>query len=463
MKSFSSLLEAVGFSKPKELPKRLLQVGLDFGTCWTKIVVRDYEAAKPTAFVVRPSGADQGPNNEFRIPSAVTLVGNELHFGWPAKRKAQEVKAVVYRSVKMRAAFPSSPDYKGLPTLPQGLSAEDLAILVVAYNLQVATEASIRYCGSLKPRSAPAPGVSMGAPMGLVADPELKDRFLTIIRVAFELVQFAPAFSSGLGISRGIDLIKKARERIASRPPVRDVRDWLRSEAEAGLLWIFQSPRVPPGRYACVDVGAGTTDVSFFRIVERFEEGAWQKGKLRFYSATSGLPGVDGIESAISEQGALSASGAGADIVSMIEKALPDSSATISAITKRMWEVYRGAWQIAYPKERVASRWKDFRLFVLGGGSKIPLVCEALCKTTWEGQLDDRTIVSSEYPNDLFEFEGRSTTQPFKNDAAFMLVAYGLSYVGADVPPVDAPEDGADYTPIFRPRRPIDQDEFYPK
>lgn len=452
-----------GKTAKKELPPRLLQIGVDMGTCWSKIVVRDYETSSPFAFVVRPSGKDQGPKGDFRIPSAVTLLDDSLFFGWPGDARGTKPKAVVYTSVKMRAAFPEAPEYKNLPALPKGLEPEDLATLVATYLLQIATEASVRYAGGLKPKHQPKPGVSLGVPMGLVADPGLQLRFVDIIRTALELVKMeAAVFTEGLAVSRAISLLEQARSRLKDRR-VRDPRDWVRSEAEAGLLWIFESPRVAPGLYGCIDVGAGTTDVSIFRIAQGFDDGLWRKARLVFYSAISGLPGVDAIDDLLCRGGVLKRSdirGRQDDFIAKLNEA---DGRSVVEVTERMWQVYQKAWRESYKKAPEESVWVPLKLFVLGGGGKLAGVRDSLKQTPWPLRLANRVIVPNEYPPDLYEIGARGSREPFRDDPNFMLVAYGLSFMGTDVPPADAPEEGAVFSPPQRPRRSIDQDEFYPK
>lgn len=447
----------------KELPPRLLQIGVDMGTCWSKIVVRDYEASSPLAFVVRPLGKDKGPKGDFRIPSAVTLLDESLFFGWPGDAQATKPGAVVYTSVKMRAAFPEAPEYENLPKLPKGLDPEDLATLVATYLLQIASDASVRYAGGLKPKHQPKPGVSLGVPMGLVADPQLQERFVAIIRTALELVKMeAPAFTEGLAVSRAISLLKEARSRLKGRK-VRDPRDWVRSEAEAGLLWIFESPRVAPGLYGCIDVGAGTTDVSIFRIAQGFDDGVWRKARLVFYSALSGMPGVDAIDDLLCSGGVLSRSNVRGRQDDFTMKLNADDRRSVLQVTKQMWEVCQEAWREGYRKAPLQSVWEPLKLFVLGGGGKLADVRDSLKQTPWPLQLADRVIVANEYPPDLYEIGARGSRELFSDDPNFMLVAYGLSFMGTDVPPADAPEEGAEFAPPHRPRRSIDQDEFYPK
>jgi len=69
-----------------------------------------------------------------------------------------------------------------------------------------------------------------------------------------------------------------------------------------------------------------------------------------------------------------------------------------------------------------------------------------------------------EFPADLFELPRKNgELAPFAGDGAFLLVAYGLSFMGGDVPPVETPDEMPEYEPPRMPRRSIDQDEYYPK
>jgi len=88
------------------------------GTCWSKLVVRNYEAPRPLAFVVRPSGSDKGPGDKFRIPSAVTLLNGNLFFGWPGDTKSKKpgapdgaARGVPSRSAASISALSCLPGY----------------------------------------------------------------------------------------------------------------------------------------------------------------------------------------------------------------------------------------------------------------------------------------------------------------------------------------------------------------
>jgi hypothetical protein len=245
---------------------------------------------------------------------------------------------------------------------------------------------------------------------------------------------------------------------------VRDWREWVRSEAEAGLLWIVASPRVAPGLYVCADVGAGTTDVSVFRIAETFEDTHWIKGKLAFYSAYSERPGMDAIGEVIAARvnsGLTTVRTRESDLLRIHE--LNDAPEVVRLL-RRIFEVYQAGWRLAYKVEPRQAAWRPFGLFVLGGGCRVDAVVKALKKTPWVGALEDRRTQPNEFPNDLYElFSDRSGEyRRFDGDGGFLLVAYGLSFLRGDVPPVVVPDQVTPYEPP-RHVKSIDQDDYYPK
>ena len=76
--------------------------------------------------------------------------------------------------------------------------------------------------------------------------------------------------------------------------------------------------------------------------------------------------------------------------------------------------------------------WHRYGLFVLGGGSKVDPVIDRLRGTVWPGRLAERTIGDAGFPDDLYDWPEGGRLVPFREDATFLLVAYGLSYLGTD-------------------------------
>src|SRR5262245_58220637 len=132
----------------------------------------------------------------------------------------------------MRAAFPDAPEYAGLPNLPAGFTAAEVASLVVAYLVQLGAEAATRYVGGLALGPiTPRIGMTIGVPMGLGQEAALRDTFVDIARTGLDLFHNnAPAFENGLDLARAKGLLDESRRRLIAKGIVRDHREWVRSE-----------------------------------------------------------------------------------------------------------------------------------------------------------------------------------------------------------------------------------------
>jgi hypothetical protein len=451
-------------SKPGHKPgspsfTRRLHLGVDFGTCWSKLVLRDLESPQPRCFVVRPPATFKG-KRDFRIPSSLVFDENRFFFGWVALGRAKSREAVVYESPKMRAAFGHRYGLQPAP-LPPGFLAEDLATLVVAYLLEIGRWAGSDYTRQLPNRPQAKLSMTMGVPMSMLDSEHLADRFLSIARVAFELYRSFPgAIQDGISADEALGFLKRAKEIVAGKGDVQDPRDWIRSEAEAGLLWVFRSPEVGDGLYACADVGAGTTDVSFFRIGSSFEAGSWQKSGMQFYSAESRPPGVDAIDGVLVTAGtAASVTDARGNESTLIASGRLSNSAELAEITTGVFSVYQDAWRQAYKLERSERHWHDYRLFVMGGGSKVDCIVSSLGNPAWD-QLGPRRPGDPGLPRDLYEWG--LPPRVFQGEPTFLLVAYGLSFLAPDTPPAKVPAEMPPWEPLRHTRQPVDQDEYYP-
>jgi hypothetical protein len=439
---------------------RRLHLGVDFGTCWSKLVLRDLESPQPRCFVVRPPTGFQG-KGDFRIPSSLVFDKEQFFFGWVGLQRSKSPKAVVYESPKMRAAFGERYGLQSTP-LPSGFLAEDLAALIVAYLLEIGRLASSDYTRQLPSRAKAKLSMTMGVPMSMLDSEHLADRFLTIARVAFELYRSFPgSIQDGIRADEAHGFINRAKEVVASKGDVQDRRDWIRSEAEAGLLWAFRSPEVGEGLYACADVGAGTTDVSFFRIGSTFEAGLWQKSGMQFYSAESSPPGVDEIDNLLVRIGtAASVTNVRGNESKVITSSCLSGSADLAEIAGGVFKVYQDAWRQAYKLERSERYWHDYRLFIMGGGSKIECISNSLRNPAWD-HIGPRQPSNPGMPSDLYDWG--LPLQVFQGDPTFLLVAYGLSFLAPDTPPAKVPAEMPPWRPLQNTRQPVDQDEWYPK
>ena len=356
------------------MPPRRVHLGLDYGTSAAKMVVRDYGApgGEQAHVVLRPDAS-------FRFPSGVAAGAGYLWFGQsPADliRLGVGREMRLYESVKMRCAVEMAPEtavlYLPPEPVPYDLRWVDLATVTVWWLISE----GYRFARTLLDEGDELVfGMTMGAPTSFVRDPALKAGFLRIARAAWTLFKRKGALADPfMTACRACREVSEAGGFLdASLPPSNEqTRDWLRSEAEGALWWAFQSPNVAEGPFLKVDVGAGTTNVSLFRIVSEHLDGRWVNSRICFFSAVSGTEGMDAIDAAL-------AAAAGSDPVALRghedEMALENGDAAVACagVIKSIVRTTGRAWKAAEAKiglqgpERDAWN-RDSRAFLLGGG-----------------------------------------------------------------------------------------------
>jgi hypothetical protein len=442
-----------GASAPRT---RRLHLGLDFGTSWSKMVLRDYDSAEPLCHVVAPSlGRARRP--DYRIPSLVSHYRGRLYFGSLAQEREAAPGATAFYSIKMHAALPDA--VRGpLPALPPGTTAEDLATLAISYMLQIGRAAAANYAA--RHSCVPMLTMTIGAPMSVLQE---RDRasaiFLRMARTAWGITKDDELdLSKGVVVGKAIELV--AREREALQPLKDDaaIDEWVRSEAAAGVLWAMRSPAVGPGLYGCADVGAGTTDSSFFRIVEDWQGDRWVKNRVVFYGARSGAPGMDAMGELLRSRSGKPLREIRGKEEALLKRRKLFNDAEFIAVCNESFKVHHRAWADAYRKEKRQSSWMSTQAFVLGGGSTVSMLRDRLLESTWE-HINPPEPRDAGSPPDIRGWDGK----PYKGDATFLLVAYGLSYSGADVPLSETPDQVSELD-LSRPRLSRhDVDELYPK
>jgi hypothetical protein len=417
-------------------PRRIIQVGVDYGTSWSKLVFRDEQArGKAKSWIVR-RGEVNG-QADFRIPSLVALDNGRLYFGNEAADRQRGGKSQVWQSLKVRAAFPG--EFHALPTpLPQGFTAADLATLTVHHLLQEAGAAIAEYAA--ESGIEPVTTMRLGVPLPALADQTQRQVFLRIAKEA-SLLEKRALISNG---TRGLPLddASTALAFVRSHQPEEtgdDVYQWLLPELVAGLIWAFFSPTVGPGLYAAVDVGAGSTDAAFFRIVPTYDSKgkAWQKSLLSLWGGGSHPSGVDTIDQELAQifrvedQLALRLREAG-----FLERLDAQNEEKLKRCYEKIFDVYRSAFRAAYRKDMRQGQWQDYGLFLFGGGSLLQPLQRKLDQPAIPHFGDNLQLVDPGVPDDLGGVQD-------PNDALFALVAYGLTYglsfadfeLPADVPP----------------------------
>ena len=415
----------------KRVPVRGLHLGIDYGTSRSKLVLTDYGAAGgERSFVVRPP-SDLGGDGGYLIPSTVTVANESIKFGYLAE--ANSNGATAYRSLKMLCAYPKQYFGDDVP-LPPGLNARDLATLYVGHLVQLGQQSARRYASRF--RAEPQFSMTMGAPMAQLDKPDLHAMFVEVARVAHRLTERLDLLH-GVSARNARRVLADVRKELAGSETA-EPRAWVRSEAEAALFWAHKSPDIDDGRYACVDVGAGTTSASWFHIVARRRGGVMLREQLSFYGAACNPPACDAIDAALAEQTLDIATVA--DVreqeTQLIETLSSEQMISVNDVLTEITSVFGSASGEAFHKEKSLIAWRNSRaqIFFLGGGSKIEAVRNKLIalKVDW---LSSDPEAEPGIPLDLTEEDGSE----LREDPTFLLVAYGLARRLGDVPDTFSP------------------------
>ncbi len=411
-------------------PKRRIHLGIDYGTSTSKIVFRDYGApGGELAVIVLQQGS-------FRIPSRVCVTATDLLFG--DRHKTSE-ECDIYESLKMQTAAQVSgnPAFYFGPdkTLPNGFTAADLATLTVWFLISEAHRAVSTYLkGNMEGVSL---GMTMGVPMAFFKDGQLRRTFLTIARRAWTLYRGEGLLGPAILLERALRLLEKHPISAIPATPEFEVRDWIRSEGEAAMWWPFQSPAIAAGPYAKVDIGAGTTHASLFRI---YGNARTPKIGLAFFGAATVPVGMDAVDRAIAES-----QGFDGDCLSLrgrevaILKASGKARGALIPVQERICTSYRRAWIETYHKiEKYAAEltaWGTHTVFVIGGGSLIPHLVQTA--RVHPGRNVSLELAVLEEPADLVRPDNRKVS---RDDLPFVTVAYGLSNIGLSIPEASRPD-----------------------
>jgi hypothetical protein len=434
--AFPAIPTAQGTSHSlRPMASRRVHLGIDYGTSASKLVFRDYAAPGREVAKVVVSG------HSFRIPSRVCITASDLRFG--LENPTTHGWAVL-ESVKMQVAaeVTGDPNYYFGPRvkLPDGLNASDLATLTVWYLISEGRRAIADYLGinsgSQFERNV-ALGMTMGVPMAFFSDTRLKAAFLNIAKGAWRLYREHGAVGPVLPMQKATDCVRAHPPAELLEIPREEVDLWIRAEAIAAMLWPFESP---------ADIGAGTTHASTFYI---YGDANTPKRGITFLGADSNAYGMDAIDKAIANLSLL-----GNDCLSLRgrENLIVNGNAqawqaTRSLARGEIREPYRRAWIRTcrvinpviggvpqYPEEQ--TRWvKELKIFAIGGGSLVNKLTGEIRFHPAAGDVVS-PLATLEVPPDVSFPDGRA---PAKDDLSFMLVAYGLSYIGGSIPEWAAP------------------------
>jgi len=466
------------------MAERGFHLGIDYGTSMSKLVFRDYggPGGERAFVVVEPSG--------FRIPSGVVSRADKLVLGVTSSDPRPEGE-VQYESIKMRVAEEAVGNatrfhYGPKPPFPSGFNARDLATLTVWWLISFghrAVEERLAQTGG----GELFIGMTLGIPMSFYDDVSIRNEFLKIAKTAWRLSRHRGllAAQAEIDLAEARKALDECKDHDVESLSKDGIRDWVRSEAEAAMWWAFQSPSVLDGPFAQVDVGAGTTNASLFRMTSTLSEGRRVKDALAFFAACSEPVGMDAIDELVYP--AAGPDSAGPISLRGTEDHVIDQGGfgdrVKSFVRDKVWEAYRKCWIATSKKifESAAERtaWGRHKVFLVGGGSLVRAVAWALPFHPSDNGHTRMQVQQLEVPNDLYMARTAQTTmgsvwnkllgrpvfetRPQQADLPFVAVAYGLSAMGIIIPEISTPGEMPPMPPPSRGPGRLGRDDIYPK
>ncbi len=453
------------YAKEKRLT---VLVGLDFGTCSTKVAFR----IMPDDRVwVLTWGHGIIGYPECGLPSTVASDGGSLLFGAEAERLAGSGKAVTVRSMKRcflcslgaagECSLPQKPCTQRGPArafaFPSGsgvqwIAAAELVSLYMGHVIDTATE-HIRNAIGGRPKITFI--YNAAAPVALLRDEDVQ---------TFDRMLLGAYVVSGVTRERGAaaSLVEQARDvwRHTKMPPPERKVTWCFGEEDAALSSLAADPGREPGMYCMLDVGAGTTSLSFFFLPPSHDESA-----SYFDSRTldHGCDDLDGIlaERILTRKGGRKPS---KRIYSRLlqsirlakQAALPpaererlgmrrgDLERATSTWLERIDQEYWHGWGRGWAKYKRREKWEELRVVLVGGGGALLARRSRAFILERDGYWPmPQSYLRFNLPSYAAPEPGG--TEHKTDDGMLMQVAIGLARPGPDIVHFYRPHEVSDY------------------
>jgi len=255
------------------------------------------------------------------------------------------------------------------------------------------------------------------------------------------------------GKPRRVWLMKDAMEALAAvrqqpKPAGADSPTALFPETHAAMTGFLLLPERERGLYGLVDVGAGTTDISFFWLQKN------ENDTRVWYYATGTTPkGMDDVDRALAPILNEPADRLRAKRESMGTDWVSRNSSTFSEVSNAIEKHLKSVYWTAHDLDQRRGAWIDnkrtaqFRLFLVGGGAMCAPLVDKIRKflprdTRW-GVQPSRLLV----PANVSVLSPSGVMRSLK-DAGFedarslLLLAYGLAHPRPDVPKYERDREG---------------------
>lgn len=447
------------FRKDHERPPDAhVWIGLDFGTATTECVVRLEVAGTPDRVMVMAFDGSARSDARIVLPSAIEVTERSVMPAYSLTGTGRSLEM-------LKTAIVGEID-RGLEdhALRRSNGPFAWAMLHLAFVLAKTRSALTAWLGGKQLRFY----LNIAAPVG--ADPN-NQRFVRIREVFRELGFRALVVSSITPaapptLSRANECIARGLSAPVPEPHLSPVLAV--PEALAAVTSFLHAPDRSEGNYATIDVGGGTTDISFFwfqtgRFDEAAERKAWYYAASTYPVGTSDLIRILGLD--VSSRQGRTTHERLRDLVKHTDPALTDGA---DAFLRKLNDCYTRSFRESFALRPSFREWAkngstaSWALLLLGGGCGIPFVREQLqvsppqrCNFVEHGGVE---VLSAPRHLDILTASGKvvpaARTRRWNSERDVLdevghlaTVAHGLAYRAPDIPKYGTEERVAPLAP----------------
>jgi len=206
--------------------------------------------------------------------------------------------------------------------------------------------------------------LNMAAPMDHYENAGLKNRYLQIVQAAWHLVFGECPFPVKQGMllknieQRLLPWLEREVPELAARPFE------VLPETAAPIVSLSLDPRMGPGMYMIIDMGAGTTEVSVNHVGTRDAQ-----QKVLCYCDESIVFGGDNLAPFVN--------------AALADKLREKKEKEQEELVQRFVKFYKRVWAKGYKKDcanhATRPRWRQLTVLLTGGGARHPKIEKAIC------------------------------------------------------------------------------------
>ncbi len=468
---------------------RTINVGIDLGTSSTKVIYQIVElagAGQQNAFIF-----DFGDNPEIypplTLPSYVIVHDEKYYFGLEAYLK-MEISEAEFTSFKMCVAclmgitkckkcnqYQTNSFDRGIFSYKEiEINAYDIMLFYLAYVMGIVCESLNKKYGD---HFRLIYSYNVSFPLNYL---QKKENNKLLEKLVFWAEDLKDIVHQGIPVKMAADALIKTYNRKSYLPKIEEKCTFVFSETIVTMHSFRVSATHDDGLYAIIDIGAGTTDISFFRLGE-------SKGVdplFSIYFDQSHNIGGDNFDQTLLDylmikfKNEILNFSNFLEVIKSAKQKMSDQNLFIITNFSLEWglrkfqdicsenyvqlrNAFRETRCCAFKKEQDWKRWENINILIIGGGSKLPYIKDPIYNTDiphfdWKPTFPDLQL-----PDNLDIVGSNISKNKLKDIFYYFYTAHGLSYHFDEYERSHYPDTVSNFRPKKIYRNFVDIDDQY--